>query len=83
MYYCKKLKRNIEANNEILNKLYQSQSLDVDEIIHEYQEFDRKLDEYITDTSEYLNNALRQRKEFLPKAHKAHCWMWIMERIRM
>jgi adenylosuccinate synthase len=62
---CKKLKRNIEANNELLNKLYNSQSLDVDEIIHEYQEFDRKLDEYITDTSEYLNTALRQKKRVL------------------
>jgi len=62
---CKKLKRNIEANNEILNKLYQSQSLDVDEIIHEYQEFDRKLDTYITDTSEYLYNALKHKKRIL------------------
>ena len=61
----KKLKRNIEANNEVLNKLYQSQSLDVDAIINEYQEFDRKLDVYITDTSEYLNNALKQKKRIL------------------
>jgi adenylosuccinate synthase len=62
---CKKLKRNIEANNEILNKLYHSQSLNVDEIIHEYQEFDRKLDEYITDTSEYLSSALKRKKRIL------------------
>jgi adenylosuccinate synthase len=62
---CKKLKRNIEANNEILNKLYNSQSLNVDEIIHEYQEFDRKLDEYITDTSEYLSSALKRKKRIL------------------
>ena len=62
---CKKLKRNIEANNEILNKLYHSQSLDVNAIINEYQEFDRKLDEYITDTSEYLNNALKHKKQIL------------------
>jgi adenylosuccinate synthase len=62
---CKKLKRNIEANNELLNKLYHSQSLNVDEIINEYQEFDRKLDTYITDTSEYLNNALVHKKRIL------------------
>jgi adenylosuccinate synthase len=62
---CKKLRRNIEANNEMLNKLYQSQSLDVEAIINEYQEFDRKFDEYITDTSEYLNNALRKNKRIL------------------
>ncbi|RPI05736.1 MAG: adenylosuccinate synthase [Ignavibacteriae bacterium] len=62
---CKKLKRNIESNNELLNKLYHSQSLNVEEIINEYQEFDRKLDEYITDTSEYLNNALKRKKRIL------------------
>jgi adenylosuccinate synthase len=62
---CKKLKRNIEASNEILSKLYHSQALDVDTIINEYQEFDRKFDEYITDTSEYLNNALKKNKRIL------------------
>ena len=62
---CKKLKRNIEASNEMLSKLYQSQALDVDAIINEYQEFDRKFDEYITDTSEYLNNALKKNKRIL------------------
>jgi adenylosuccinate synthase len=62
---CKKLKRNIEASNEILSKLYHSQELDVDAIINEYQEFDRKFDEYITDTSEYLNAALKKKKQVL------------------
>jgi adenylosuccinate synthase len=62
---CKKLKRNIEASNEILSKLYHSQELDVNAIINEYQEFDRKFDEYITDTSEYLNAALKKKKQVL------------------
>jgi len=62
---CKKLKRNIEASNELLSKLYHSQALEVDSIINEYQEFDRKFDEYITDTSEYLNNALKKKKRVL------------------
>ncbi len=62
---CKKLKRNIEASNELLSKLYQTQELDVDAIINEYQEFDRKFDEYITDTSEYLNAALKKNKRIL------------------
>jgi adenylosuccinate synthase len=62
---CKKLRRNIEASNEMLDKLYQSQALDVDSIINEYQEFDRKFDEYITDTSEYLNNALKKNRRIL------------------
>ena len=62
---CKKLKRNIEASNELLSKMYQTQALDVDAIINEYQEFDRKFDEYITDTSEYLNTALMKNKRIL------------------
>jgi len=62
---CKKLKRNIESSNELLSKLYQTEALDVDTIINEYQEFDRKFDEYITDTSEYLNNALKKNKRIL------------------
>jgi adenylosuccinate synthase len=62
---CKKLKRNIESSNEILSKLYHSQELDVDAIINEYLDFDRKFDEYITDTSEYLNNALEKGKRIL------------------
>lgn len=62
---CKKLKRNIEENNQLLSKLYHSKELDVGAIIHEYQEFDKKIDEYVTDTSLYLNNALRKKKKIL------------------
>jgi adenylosuccinate synthase len=61
----KKLKRNIEEKNQILSKVYHSKELDVDAIIHEYQEFDKKIDEFVTDTSLYLNNALKKRKKIL------------------
>lgn len=61
----KKLKRNIEEKNELLSKVYHSQELNVDSIINEYQEFDKKIDEYITDTSEFLNNALAKKKKIL------------------
>ena len=59
---CTKLKRNIEEKNQLLSKVYNSKELDVDAIINEYQEFDRKIDEYVTDTSAYLNNALSRKK---------------------
>ena len=62
---AKKLKRNIEENNQLLSKLYNSKELDVDSIIHEYQEFDKKIDEYVTDTSLFLNNALKKKKRIL------------------
>ena len=61
----KKLKRNIEEKNQIFSKLYHSKELDVDTIIEEYQEFDKKIDEYITDTSLYLNDALKKKKKIL------------------
>lgn len=62
---CKKLKRNLEQNNKLLSKMYNSQELDVDSIISEYQEFDKKVDEYVTDTSAYLNEAIRKKKKIL------------------
>jgi adenylosuccinate synthase len=61
----KKLKRNIEEKNRLLSKVYNSKELDVDAIIKEYQEFDKKIDEYVTDTSLYLNNALKKKKKIL------------------
>ncbi len=60
-----KLRRNIEEKNELLSKIYHERQLDVDAIIDEYQEFDKKIDEYVTDTSAYLNDALRKRKMVL------------------
>jgi adenylosuccinate synthase len=60
-----KLKKNIEEKNQILKKIYASEELDVDAIIHEYQEFDEKIDEFITDTAFMLNNAIAQGKHIL------------------
>jgi adenylosuccinate synthase len=61
----KKLKRNIEENNRLFSKVYHSKELDVDAIIHEYQEFDKMIDEYVTDTSLYLHSALKKKKKIL------------------
>lgn len=60
-----KLKHNIEEKNELLSKVYGSERLDVDTIINEYQEYDKKIDEYVTDTTLYLNQAVRQGKKIL------------------
>ena len=62
---CKKLKRNIEEKNELLRKVYHTEELNLDAIINEYQEFDEMIDEYVTDTSRYLSDALRKRKKIL------------------
>ena len=62
---CAKLKRNIEEKNQLLSKVYHSKELDVDAIIQEYQEFDKKIDEYVTDTAAFLNSALKKKKKIL------------------
>jgi adenylosuccinate synthase len=63
--FVAKLTRNIEEKNEILKKIYGETEMDVEKIVHEYEEFDRKVDEYVTDTSLYLNTALKNGKRIL------------------
>lgn len=60
-----KLKRNIDEKNQILSKVYGKTKIDVDKIIAEYQQFDTMIDPYITDTSDFLNTALRKKKKIL------------------
>lgn len=63
--FVSKLKRNIEEKNQILRKIYETTELDVDKIVCEYEEFDKKIDDYVTDTAFYLNNALKEKKRIL------------------
>jgi adenylosuccinate synthase len=60
-----KLTRNIEEKNQILSKVYGKTEIDVDKIVEEYQQFDKLIDPYITDTSAYLNDALKKKKRIL------------------
>ena len=60
-----KLKRNIAEKNEILTKVYGETRIDVDAIIAEYQDFDKRIDEYITDTTLYLHQALKAGKRII------------------
>lgn len=63
--FTAKLKRNIGEKNQILKKLYGETELDVEKIVCEYEEFDKKVDEYVTDTAVYLHRALREGKRVL------------------
>lgn len=60
-----KLRFHIGEKNKELRRLYQSDELDEDQIIAQYLEFDRKMDDYITDISVYLNDAIRKGKNIL------------------
>lgn len=63
--FVSKLRSNIEEKNQILKKIYGKAELDVDKIVHEYEEFDKKIDEFVTDTALHLNKALRDGKRIL------------------
>ncbi len=61
----RKLTESIEEKNAILKSIYGEEQLDVDAIIDEYVEFDKLIDPYVTDTTAYLNQALKEGKRVL------------------
>ena len=61
----KKLRTAIEEKNELLQKVYGDEGLDVDQIVEEYVDFDRRIDPLVTDTTDFLNRALADGKRVL------------------
>lgn len=61
----KKIRVNLREKNDILKKVYEHEGLDVDEIVKEYLEFDRTIDQYIKDVPAFLNNAIDEGKSVL------------------
>jgi adenylosuccinate synthase len=62
---ARKITANIEEKNQILTKIYGETKIDVDKIIAEYQEFDKQIDPFVTDTAAYLNRALEEGKRII------------------
>jgi adenylosuccinate synthase len=60
-----KLRANLAEKNALLEKIYGAERLDVEQIVAEYLEFDRYIDEFVTDTSALLHNALREGKQIV------------------
>ena len=60
-----KLTRSIEEKNAVLESVYGAEKLDVDAIIDEYVEFDKLIDPFVTDTTEFLCTALSDGKRIL------------------
>lgn len=60
-----KLRENIKEKNVILKKIYNKAPLDEEAIVTEYIEFDKIIDEYITDTSYLINTAIDEGKNIL------------------
>jgi len=60
-----KIKLNLEEKNNLLKKVYNHAELDVEKIINEYVEFDKQIDQYITDAPSLLNNAILEGQSVL------------------
>ncbi len=60
-----KIRKNLEEKNNLLKKVYEKEELNVEEIIKQYLEFDKKIDKYIKDIPSYLNNAIAKGKSIL------------------
>jgi adenylosuccinate synthase len=62
---ARKITMSLEEKNRILSRVYGKNALDVDAMIAEYQEFDKRIDEYVTDTALYLHQALKEGKRVI------------------
>lgn len=60
-----KIKCNISEKNNLLKKIYNQDELNVDEIVETYLKFDDQIDKYITDTTTFLNNSIKEGKSIL------------------
>ena len=63
--FREKLRKNIKEKNRLLKTIYKAEELDEDKIINEYVEFDKKIDEFVKDTSVFLNSAIKEGKNLL------------------
>jgi adenylosuccinate synthase len=60
-----KIQLNINQKNQILEKIYHRNRLDAEAIIQQYLAFDKKMDEYITDISIFMDQAIQDGKRIL------------------
>ncbi|MGQ9643003.1 MAG: adenylosuccinate synthase [Ignavibacterium sp.] len=61
----KKIRMNLKEKNDLLQKVYSHEGLDVEAIVKQYLEFDKAIDKYIKDVPAFLNQALDDGKSVL------------------
>ncbi|MDP4229485.1 MAG: adenylosuccinate synthase [Bacteroidota bacterium] len=70
--FVEKLRQNISEKNELLSKFYDSTDFcDVEQIVRDYEVFDKEMDPYITDTALMLNKAIAQGSNILLEGAQA------------
>jgi adenylosuccinate synthase len=57
-----KIRANVEEKNRVLSRLYDAEELNVDSIVNEYIDFDKKIDPYVKDVSVLLDEAIKSGK---------------------
>jgi len=60
-----KLRTSLDEKNAILQSVYQDEAIDVESMIEEYVDFDRRIDPFVTDTTAFLGQALADGKRIL------------------
>lgn len=60
-----KLRTALDEKNTILQSVYQDVGIDVESMIEEYVDFDRRIDPFVTDTTAFLGQALDDGKRVL------------------
>ncbi len=66
----KQLRKNIENKNEIF-KIYNYETINVEEIIKEYKEYAQILKKYVVDTVTLMHNAIEENKKILCEGAQA------------
>ncbi len=61
----RKIRFNLKEKNDLLQKVYQHEGLDVEAILKDYLVFDKAIDKYIKDVPAFLNQALDENKSVL------------------
>ena len=62
---AEKLRTNIQEKHDILNKIYGQDVIDVETVLNSYIDFDQQIDELITDTTYFLNDAIAAGKKII------------------
>jgi len=60
-----KIRINLKEKNNLLNKIYNCEEMDVEAIIEEYVAFDQAIDQYIKDIPTFLNTEIDNGKSIL------------------
>ncbi|WP_252313719.1 adenylosuccinate synthase [Sinobaca sp. H24] len=63
--FREKLDRNLKEKNRLLEKIYETEGFELEEVLEEYYEYGQLVSKYVDDTSVVLNDAIDQGRRVL------------------